>query len=85
MRLLNVMAKSMSLKETHSAAVKENSYVLNTLKSFSRTINIDGDNSFEIDTLMLDYNGAEKLELWVKLKSGQEIPFEALPAGYHRL
>ena len=85
MRLLNVMAKSMSLKETNSAAVKENSYVLNTLKSFSRTINIDGDNSFEIDTLMLDYNGAEKLELWVKLKSGQEIPFEALPAGYHRL
>ncbi|WP_448908200.1 AAA family ATPase [Hoylesella shahii] len=85
MRLLNVMAKSMSLKETNSAAVKENSYVLNTLKLFSRTINIDGDNSFEIDTLMLDYNGAEKLELWVKLKSGQEIPFEALPAGYHRL
>ncbi|EFC69930.1 AAA family ATPase [Prevotella sp. oral taxon 317] len=85
MRLLNVMAKSMSLKETHSAAVKENSYVLNALKSFSRTINIDGDNSFEIDTLMLDYNGAEKLELWVRLKSGQEIPFEALPAGYHRL
>ena len=85
MRLLNVMAKSMSLKETRSAAVKENSYVLNALKSFSRTINIDGDNSFEIDTLMLDYNGAEKLELWVKLKSGQEIPFEALPAGYHRL
>lgn len=85
MRLLNVMAKSMSLKETNSAAGKENSYVLNTLKLFSRTINIDGDNSFEIDTLMLDYNGAEKLELWVKLKSGQEIPFEALPAGYHRL
>ena len=85
MRLMSVMEKSMSLKETHSAAVKENSYVLNALKSFSRTINIDGDNSFEIDTLMLDYNGAEKLELWVRLKSGQEIPFEALPAGYHRL
>ncbi len=85
MRLLNVMAKSMSLKETRSAAVKECSYVLNALKSFSRTINRDGDNSFEVDTLMLNYNGAEKLELWVKLKTGQEIPFDALPAGYHRL
>ena len=85
MRLLNVMAKSLSLDDPNSAAAKEVEYVSETLKSFSRTINKEADDSFEIVKVFFSFKDGEKPELWIKLKSSQELVFDMLPAGYRRL
>lgn len=85
MRLLNVMAKSLSLDEPNSVAAKEVEYISETLKSFSHTINDEADDSFEIVKVFFSFKDGEKPELWLKLKSSQELAFDMLPAGYHRL
>lgn len=45
----------------------------------------EGDNSFEIITPFVSFSSKEERELWLKLKTGKKIPFEALPTGYRRL
>lgn len=85
MRLLNVMAKSLSLNDSNSKATKEVEYISETLKAFSRVINNEADNSFEITKVFFTFKDGEKPELWLKLNSLQELPFDKLPAGYRRL
>ena len=85
MRLLNVMAKSLSLNDPNSIATKEVEFISATLKEFSHIINNEADDSFEITKIFFTFKDGEKPELWLKLKSAQELPFEKLPAGYHRL
>jgi len=43
------------------------------------------DASFEVDRLFYMFDEEQKPELWLRLKSGQEIKFDGLPAGYKRL
>lgn len=85
MRLLNVMAKDLSLNDPASFASKEVDYITETLMSFSKRINDEADDSFEITKIFFTFKGGEKPELWLRLKSGQELPFDSLPAGYRRL
>lgn len=85
MRLLNVMAKSLSLDDPSSVAAKEVEYISQTLKSFSHTINEEADDSFEIVKVFFSFKDGEKPELWLKLNSSQELAFDMLPAGYRRL
>lgn len=85
MRLVNVMAKKLSLGDPTSTAFKEVDYITETLMSFSKTINGEADDSFEITKVFFTFKGGEKPELWLRLKSNLEIPFDSLPAGYRRL
>jgi predicted ATP-binding protein involved in virulence len=56
------------------------------LKQFSEVVNVDMcDASFEINRLFYMFDEEQKPELWLRLKSGREIKFDALPAGYKRL
>ena len=63
----------------------EVTYVVDKLCCFSKPLREEGDKSFEIITPFVSFNSKEKRELWLKLKTGKEIPFEALPIGYRRL
>jgi len=85
MRLLNVMAKNLSLGDSTSVVSKEVEYITETLMMFSRTINEEADDSFEITKVFFAFKDGEKPELWLRLKSTQELPFDSLPAGYLRL
>lgn len=85
MRLLSVMAKSLSLDDPDSPVSKEVDYIVETIKGFSRPINNDVDDDFEIEKVFFSFKDGEKPQLWLKLKSGQELTFDNLPAGYGRL
>lgn len=85
MRLLNIMAKSLSLNDPYSQVSKEMDFIVQSLKVFSRPINADGDDNFEITNVFFTFQDGEKPQLWLQLKSGQELPFDNLPAGYLRL
>ena len=61
-------------------------FVSRKLKQFSQVINKNMcDASFEVDRLFYMFDEEQKPELWLRLKSGQEIKFDGLPAGYKRL
>lgn len=85
LRLVNVLAKDLSLGETESSVHREVSFVTDRLKKFSQIINEDSDDSYEIEKVFFSFKDGEKPELWLKLKSGTEIRFNSLPAGYLRL
>lgn len=85
LRLINVLAKDLSLGETDSGVHREVNFVTDCMKKFSRTINEDSDTSYEIEKVFFSFRDGEKPELWLKLKSGSEIRFDSLPAGYLRL
>lgn len=85
LRLLNVLAKDLSLNDPSSFVHKEVEYITSKLMAFSRTIEEEADDSFEIQKVFFSFQNGEKPELWLKLKYGAEIPFNSLPAGYLRL
>ena len=86
-RLLNSMAKMKQLEDdTDAFTQNEVEFVSRKLKQFSDVINTNMcDASFEIDRLFYMFDEEQKPELWIRLKSGQEIKFDGLPAGYKRL
>lgn len=86
-RLLNSMAKVKQLEDDTDAFTKnEVDFVSRKLKQFSEVVNVDMcDASFEINRLFYMFDEEQKPELWLRLKSGREIKFDALPAGYKRL
>lgn len=85
LRLLNVLAKNLSLDDPGNPVAKEVDYIVDTLRNFSRSINDDADNSFEIEKVFFSFKDGEKPQLWLQLRSGQELTFDNLPAGYRRL
>jgi len=86
-RLLNSMAKVKQLEnDTDAFTQNEVDFVSRKLKQFSQVINSNMcDASFEIDRLFYMFDEEQRPELWLRLKSGQEIKFDGLPAGYKRL
>lgn len=86
-RLLNSMAKVKQLEDdTDAFTQSEVEFVSRKLKQFSDVINKNMcDASFEIDRLFYMFDEEQKPELWLRLKSGKEIKFDGLPAGYKRL
>ena len=86
-RLLNSMAKLKQLEDdTDVHTSSEVAFVSHKLISFSKVINTSiCDAAFEIDKLFYMFDEEQKPELWLRLKSGQEIKFDGLPAGYKRL
>ena len=86
-RLLNSMAKVKQLEgDTDVFTQNEVDFVSRKLKQFSQVINKNMcDASFEVDRLFYMFDEEQKPELWLRLKSGQEIKFDGLPAGYKRL
>lgn len=86
-RLLNSMAKVKQLEDdTDTFTRNEVDFVSNKLKQFSQVINTNMcDASFEIDRLFYMFDEEQKPVLWIRLKSGKEIKFDGLPAGYKRL
>ncbi len=86
-RLLNSMAKLKQLEDdTDVHTSSEVAFVSHKLISFSKVINTHiCDAAFEIDKLFYMFDEEQKPELWLRLKSGQEIKFDGLPAGYKRL
>ena len=83
-RLLNSMAKVKQLEgDTDVFTQNEVDFVSRKLKQFSQVINKNMcDASFEVDRLFYMFDEEQKPELWLRLKSGQEIKFDGLPAGY---
>jgi len=86
-RLLNSMAKVKQLEgDTDVFTQNEVDFVSRKLKQFSQVINKNMcDAPFEVDRLFYMFDEEQKPELWLRLKSGQEIKFDGLPAGYKRL
>jgi hypothetical protein len=86
-RLLNSMAKLGQLDEdTDIFTRNEVAFVTKKLTQFSLVLNRDiCDTAFEIDRLFYLFDEEQKPELWLRLKSEQEIKFDRLPAGYKRL
>ncbi|MFR3014723.1 MAG: AAA family ATPase [Bacteroides uniformis] len=86
-RLLNSMAKLKQLDDdTDTFTRDEVAFVTKKLTQFSLVLNRDiCDTAFEIDRLFYLFDEEQKPELWLRLKSEQEIKFDRLPAGYKRL
>lgn len=86
-RLLNSMAKLKQLDDdTDTFTRNEVAFVTKKLTQFSLVLNSDiCDTAFEIDRLFYLFDEEQKPELWLRLKSEQEIKFDRLPAGYKRL
>ncbi|MDY5490052.1 MAG: AAA family ATPase [Butyricimonas virosa] len=86
-RLLNSMAKLGQLDDdTDIFTRNEVAFVTKKLTQFSLVLNRDiCDTAFEIDRLFYLFDEEQKPELWLRLKSEQEIKFDRLPAGYKRL
>lgn len=81
------MAKLKQLEDdTDVHTSSEVAFVSHKLISFSKVINTSiCDAAFEIDKIFYMFDEEQKPELWLRLKSGQEIKFDGLPAGYKRL
>ena len=72
--------------DTDAFTQNEVDFVLRKLKQFSQVVNTSlCDSSFEIDRLFYMFDEEQKPELWLRLKTGREIKFDGLPAGYRRL
>ena len=86
-RLLNSMAQLGQLDDdTDIFTRNEVAFVTKKLTQFSLVLNRDiCDTAFEIDRLFYLFDEEQKPELWLRLKSEQEIKFDRLPAGYKRL
>lgn len=86
-RLLNSMTKVKQLEsDTDAFTQNEVDFVLKKMKQFSQVVNTSlCDSSFEIDRLFYMFDEEQKPELWLRLKTGREIKFDGLPAGYRRL
>lgn len=86
-RLLNSMAKLKQLDDdTDTFTRNEVAFITKKLTQFSLVLNSDiCDTAFEIDRLFYLFDEEQKPELWLRLKSEQEIKFDRLPAGYKRL
>lgn len=85
LRLLDVIIRTLSLNESDSLAKREVDYITNILKQFSRPLNEYSDDSFEINKIFCSLKEGAIPELWLQLKTGEELPFNSLPAGYLRL
>lgn len=81
------MAKLKQLDDdTDTFTRNEVAFVTKKLTQFSLVLNSDiCDTAFEIDRLFYLFDEEQKPELWLRLKSEQEIKFDRLPAGYKRL
>lgn len=81
-RLLNSMAKLKQLdKDTDIFTRNEVAFITEKLVLFSQVLNKDiCDTSFEIKRLFYLFDEDQKPELWLHLKSRQEIKFDRLPA-----
>ena len=86
-RLLNSMTKQKQLEDdTDLFTINEVRFVTQKLVQFSKVINPNiCDDSFEIDRIFYLFDEEQKPDLWLLLKSGREIRFKGLPAGYKRL
>ena len=85
LRLINAMARNLSLEDKSSSAFKEVDFITSTLIKFSEPINENSDDSYKIEKVFFSFDSGTTPELWLKLKSGVETPFNSLPAGYLRL
>lgn len=86
-RLLNSMAKLKQLEDDTDVFTRnEVAFVTKKLTQFSQVIDRNiCDTAFEIDRLFYLFDEEQKPELWLRLKSEQEVKFDRLPAGYKRL
>lgn len=85
LRLLDAMARSLSLDSKDSAPSQEVNYIIRLLMQFSTPLKDGSDDSFQIDNVFFSFKGGKTPELWLRLHSGIELPFNSLPAGYLRL
>lgn len=85
LRFVNSIAKKISLSEENSEVNNEVAFIENRLISFSQPINEDCDDNFVIEKFFFAFESGKNPELWLKLKNGIQIRFNALPAGYKRL
>lgn len=85
LRLTNALIKDKMLEGGNAFNHAEVKYIEQKLCEFSRPINPDCDNCYEIERLFVSFNAKEERELWLLLKNGKEMDFESLPAGYRRL
>lgn len=86
-RFINTLMKQITLKDEDSIATKEIEYIKEKMITFSMPINdlYEEKDDFEIADFfpLLDSNKVPNL--YVRLKSGRDIQFDYLPAGYKRL
>lgn len=84
-RLINALLKKATLDDKDDFSIQEATYVENALVEFSKPLHSDCDDAFEIKKLFFAFKADKTPELWLKLKSGKDVKFSSLPAGYLRL
>ena len=73
------------MKDEDKYSATESSYVTQKLMDFSQPVHEDCDDSYIIKTAFFKITDQKELELWLRMKNGNDVLFQNLPAGYLRL
>lgn len=84
-RLIHAILRNTQLSGGDKYSNAESSYVTTKLIECSKPIHDDCDDSFGIDTAFFKIAEDKSLELWLRMKTDNDILFQNLPAGYLRL
>ena len=84
-RWLNAIIRNTQLGDKDPYAKGESNYIIRKLIDFSRPVYEDCDDSFAIDTALFSIKEDRELQLWLRMKNGNDILFQNLPAGYQRI
>lgn len=84
-RWLNAIIRDVQTNHTDAYSHEEANYITLKLMQASVPVSNDCDDSFQIITPLFNIRDDKSLELWLRMKNGNDILFQNLPAGYLRL
>lgn len=84
-RWLNAIIRDVQTNHADAYSHEEANYITLKLMQASVPVNKDCDDSFQITTPLFNIKDDKSMELWLRMKSGNDILFQNLPAGYLRL
>lgn len=83
-RWVNAIAKDVQLQYKDKFSHDEAGYVTQKMIEFSKPIHDECSNEYEIETMFFGLKDNIP-QMWLRLKSGRDIDFNHLPAGYARI
>lgn len=84
-RLLSSLVTDLQLKGANRYIHGEVNFISSCIEKISHPLSEQCDDGFIVEKVFLSFNGNREPELWLRLKNGEEILFDNLPAGYMRL
>lgn len=84
-RWLNAIIRDVQTNHVDAYSHEEANYITLKLIQASVPVSNDCDDSFQIITPLFNITEDKSMELWLRMKSGNDILFQNLPAGYLRL